>query len=295
MKNTSYIDPAIATETASSLLALDASPHSKPRVVIIYHFFAHYRQAIIRALMASHSFEFHFAGALVDPDKSIKEAVVPENYFSHAPCRRIFAGLLFQRGLIRLSLRSDISAIVFLGDAHFVMTWVAAMIARILGKRVLFWTHGWKTQELGLKGLTRSLFYRLPHGLLLYGNRSKQIGMAQGFEAERLYVIYNSLDYQAQRNIRRRISNCELETLRKSLFRESTTPLVVCTARLTAACQFTLLLDAMDKLRAEDHIVYALLIGDGPELSSLQSLVRAKRLPVIFYGACYNEEQLARC
>lgn len=294
MRSNSYIDPAIATGTASPLLGLGAAPPSKPRVVIVYHFFAHYRQAIIHELMASHGFEFLFAGALVDPDRSIKEAVVPENYFSHAPCRRIFLGLLFQRGLIRLSLRRDVSGIVFLGDAHFVMTWVAAVIARILGKRVLFWTHGWKTQESGLKGLARALFYRLPHGLLLYGNRSKQIGMAKGFEAERLYVIYNSLDYQAQRTIRRSISNCELETFRKSLFRESTTPLVVCTARLTAACQFTLLLDAMDKLRAEGHIVYALLIGDGPELSSLQSLVRARRLPVIFHGPCYSEEQLAR-
>lgn len=288
------MDPAITTGTASPLLALGAASPSKPRVVIVYHFFAHYRQAIIHALMASRDFEFLFAGALVDPDKSIKEAMVPENYFSHAPCRRIFLGLLFQRGLIRLSLRRDVSAIIFLGDAHFVMTWVAAVIARILGKRVLFWTHGWKTQDSGLKGLTKSLFYRLPHGLLLYGNRSKQIGMAKGFEAERLYVIFNSLDYHAQRNIRRHISNCELETFRKSLFRELTTPLVVCTARLTAACQFTLLLDAMDKLRAEGHIVHALLIGDGPELCSLQSLVRARRLPVIFYGACYNEEQLAR-
>lgn len=294
MRSNSYIDPVIATGTARPFLALGEAPTSKPKVVIVYHFFAHYRQAIIHALMASRGFDYFFAGALVDPDKSIKETVIPESYFSHAPCRRIFLGLLFQRGLIRLSLRRNISAIVFLGDAHFVMTWVAAVIARILGKRVLFWTHGWKTQESVIKGLTKSLFYRLPHGLLLYGNRSKQIGMAKGFEAEKLYVIYNSLDYQAQRNIRRHISNCELETLRKSLFRESTTPLVVCTARLTAACQFTLLLDAMDKLRAEGHIVNALLIGDGPELSSLQSLVRARQLPVIFYGPCYNEEQLAQ-
>ena len=288
------MDSTIAIETANPLLAVGAAPLSKPKVVIVYHFFAHYRQAIIYELMASHGFEFIFAGALVDPDRSIKEAVVPENYFFHAPCRRIFLGLLFQRRLIRLSLRRDISSIIFLGDVHFVMTWVAAVIARIFSKRVLFWTHGWKTQESGIKGLTRSLFYRLPHGLLLYGNRSKQIGMAKGFEAERLYVIYNSLDYQAQRTIRRSISNCELETFRKSLFMESRTPLVVCTARLTAACQFTLLLDAMDKLRAEGHIVYALLIGDGPELSSLQSLVLAKRLPVMFYGPCYKEEQLAR-
>ena len=80
--------------------------------------------------------------------------------------------------------------------------WLAAILGRLRGKRVYFWTHGWQQHERGLKALVRNTFYRLAHGLLLYGHYAKMIGLSHGFDPDRMHVIYNSLDYDRQRAVR---------------------------------------------------------------------------------------------
>ncbi|MBA5866046.1 MAG: glycosyltransferase [Nitrospira sp. CR1.3] len=265
----------------------------KPRVAIVYHFFAHYRAAVMQILLDCDEIDYLLVGDRTDPDRSIKPWQPPEDRLLSTRCTKISSALLWQRGLIGLAVSRKFDAMIFLGNANFLSTWVAALLARLTLKRVLFWTHGWIKNERGGKAIIRHLFYALAHGLLLYGHRAKQIGVSEGYPADKLYVVYNSLDYEQQRRIRRRISREELQAIRNSLFGESATPLIVCTARLTAACQFPLLLEAMDMLRCEGHIVHALLIGDGPEQTGLESLARAKRLPVRFYGPCYNEAELA--
>jgi len=265
----------------------------KPKVAIVYHFFAHYRSAVMQELLDSRDFDYLLIGDRSDPDNSIEPWQLPENRHIFAPCTRITSTLLWQKGLLKLAVRRDIDAVIFLGNANFLSTWLGALLARLSDKRVLFWTHGWLRKETGVKAFVRKVFYRLPHGLLLYGNRAKRIGVTEGYEGERLYVVYNSLDYEVQRDLRLRYSRDKLLTLKESLMGDAATPTIVCSARLTAACQFPLMFDAMAKLREEGHIINALLIGGGPEKPYLESLAQAKRLPVRFYGPCYNEEELA--
>lgn len=104
---------------------------------------------------------------------------------------------------LKLAMRRDIAVIIFLGNVNFLSTWLAALLAMLTRKRVLFWTHGWLRKEQGTKANIRNLFYRLAHGLLLYGNRAKMIGIENGFAKDRMYVVYNSLDYQTQKTIMR--------------------------------------------------------------------------------------------
>ena len=145
----------------------------KPRVAVIYHFFAHYRSAIMRELLNSKDIEYFLVADRLDPDDSIKSWQPPEDRLQVARCIKITSTLLWQKGLVRLVLRQDVDAVIFLGNANFVSTWVAALLSRLSKKRVLFWTHGWIRDESGIKGAVRNLFYRLAHGLLLYGHKAK--------------------------------------------------------------------------------------------------------------------------
>ena len=266
------------------------------RVAIVYYFFAHYRQAVVRELMNSTAHHYYFAADKKDPFGSgIKSCDIPDSSrFIYTPTFILIRKFLIQNGLIRLALNSDFDAIIYLGNSKFLSTWISASLARIRGKRVLFWTHGWLRHESGLKSFIRCSFYRLGHGLLLYGQRAKQFGLAKGFKSRNLYVVYNSLDTPEQDKIRSRITAQDIRETRKILFGHWNRSVVICTGRLVAKLRLDLLLDAVSLLQKEGFLIDVLLVGDGPQRIQLETTARIKNLSVVFYGACYDEEKLAR-
>jgi glycosyltransferase involved in cell wall biosynthesis len=265
------------------------------KVAVVYHFFPHYRAAVLRALLHSAEHDYLLVADDRPVDPTIKAWAVEEpSRFLRAPCRAVTASVLWQKRLLKLGLRRDLDAIIYLGNPYFLATWLSACLARLAGKRVFFWTHGWTRDEHGPKAWFRKAFYKLAHALLLYGHTAKMSGLAQGFPAENLHVIYNSLDYDLQQQVREGVSEPELADLRRQLFGEPDRPIVVCSARLTRACRFDRLLEAQARLRAEGHAVHVLLIGDGPERAALEAQAARFHLPVHFYGACYDERILAR-
>lgn len=264
-----------------------------PRVAVIYHFFPHYRAAIMRALLACKEMDYILVGDRSDPDHSIEPWQPPQSNLLLAPCIKIMSTLLWQKGLVRLALQRSIDAIIFLGNANFLSTWVAAFLARLTRKRVLFWTHGWIRHERGIKTAIRNLFYRLPHGLLLYGNRAKLIGVQNGFDRDALYVIYNSLDYEAQKIARAKITDARTKEVRRTIFPSSSNPVLICTSRLIRLRGLELVLNAMSELKSRCFHTSLLLVGDGPEREYLGRMAKDLDLDVHFYGPCYDENRLA--
>jgi glycosyltransferase involved in cell wall biosynthesis len=266
----------------------------KMKVAVVYDFFAHYRNAIVRELISSAWNHYVFAGDRKDPAGSGIEACdfADPSRFIYAPCHA-FQGVVIQRGVIRLALSPKLDAIIYLGDAKSLSTYISALLARISGKRVLFWTHGWLRSESGLKSWIRCSFYHLGHGLLLYGQRAKHFGIAKGFKSRDLYVVYNSLDTQKQQEIRSRVTTREIQATRVGLFGHWNKPVIMCSGRMVASRRLDLLLEAASILQQEGRPIDVLLVGDGPQREQLETAAKAKGLSVIFYGACYEEEKLA--
>jgi glycosyltransferase involved in cell wall biosynthesis len=265
------------------------------KAAVVYHFFPHYRAAVMRELLRSEEHEYWLVADDKPTDPTVKRWDIEDaSRFILAPCRKLIFAFLLQGGLLRLGCRRDLDAVVYLGNPYFLSTWLSAALARLTGKRVLFWTHGWTRAESGPKAALRNVFYRLAHGLLLYGHTAKAAGLAKGFSPSRLHVIYNSLDYEAQKAARQKVEPASLSRLKEELFGDANQPMIVCSARLTTACQFDLLLEALAQLRTERHFVNLLLIGDGPERESLETRARQLGLPVKFFGPCYEDETLAR-
>jgi glycosyltransferase involved in cell wall biosynthesis len=266
------------------------------RVAVVYPYFAHYREAILKALLASRQNDYVLAGGLRDPYKSNIRAWVPaySPQYAETSCRVILGRYLLQNGVLKLALRRDIQTIIFIGDAQHLTTWLAASVAKLSGKRVLFWTHGWTRPETGAKSFIRCAFYHLADGLLLYGNWAKQYGITKGFNADNLYVVYNSLDYENQKAIRQMVTDGELLKVRSALFEHPERPMLICTSRLTKVRGLGLLLDALSILQQKGQPMNLLLVGDGPEKSNLIQQAQDQGLTVKFYGECYEEQVLAR-
>jgi len=264
-------------------------------VAIVYHFLPHYRAGIFSKLLESTTHKYIFVAGHNDLWPSIPEWNVPDaSRYVEAPCFATRMPFYYQKGLAKLALRKDVSAIVYLGTPYSISTWYSAILARLSGKQVLFWTHGWISTKGRLREMIKTQFMKLSDTLLLYGKRAKVIGQEMGFSPERMVVIYNSLDYLKQRNIRESIQDQELIELRKQLFGNSDTPLAICTARLTRDCEFDLLLSAQAILQRSGKRLNLVLVGDGVDRARLKAIAETESLPVVFFGACYDEEIIAR-
>ena len=268
-------------------------PLKRKRVAIVYPFFAHYRGAVLRELLANSIFDFVLVGDTVGQSGIETWPIPAGTEFRNAPLLR-WGSWEFQRGLISLACERDLYAIIYLGNARSFSTWISTALARLLGKRVYFWTHGWtRLDEGGIKGWFRRMFYRLPNGLLLYGHMAKALAVGQKFDPKNLHVIYNSLDYDQQHALRESVSADSLRDIRLSLFNDADTSVAVSSTRLVQMRRLDLLIEALAILNRQGHPVNLLLIGDGPERQNLQQLAEKLGVRIAFTGACYEESRLA--
>jgi glycosyltransferase involved in cell wall biosynthesis len=119
------------------------------------------------------------------------------------------------------------------------------------------------------------------------------IGIKNGFSEDSLYVVYNSLDYETQKTIMAQVKEDRLKHIREEFFSHSDVPVLICTGRLNKSKGFEFLLNAMSELQDQGFRTCLLLVGDGPEWEPLAQIVSDLSLTVHFYGACYDENQLA--
>lgn len=264
------------------------------RVAVVYPYVPHYRRPVFSALAhrgGTHRYVFFAGSNLIEG--SIRSVTTDDAFeIRQAPIRHKF-GLTFQSGLARAVLGSEFDVLVFLGNPYFASTWIYALAARLRGKKVWFWTHGWLARESGVKGLVRNLFYRLADGLLLYGEHARKIGLDIGFAASRLQVVYNSLDYDAEAAVRRRLEEAgpSASSQRLPMALQGRSTYIACIARLTAKCRFDLAIDAIALINATRPGPLSLvLIGDGPERENLARLGRERAVDVVFLGEMYDEE-----
>ncbi|MEX0776992.1 MAG: glycosyltransferase family 4 protein [Phycisphaeraceae bacterium] len=265
------------------------------RVAVSYNFFPHYRRPVFEALHRHGRHKYVLYGDTVDVENVGIEPWVPTDIpFVKAPCHWIRWPVLVQWKNLSLALSRRFDAIIFMGSMYWPTTWVGAVLARLTGKRVLFWTHGWIRPESGFKGFLRRSFYHLAHGLLVYGHVAKIIGINSGFDHRKIHVIYNSLDYDKHLEVRQSLTEADVMQTRQELFGDCARPMLICTTRLTAVRRLDLLLDAMALLKKQDHEADLLLVGDGPERPRLEEQAKRLGLRVHFYGACYDETVLGR-
>jgi len=274
--------------------------HSAPggrrlRVVIQQALLAHYRACVYNELINHGRHDYGFAAGTGNTEPTIKTWQPPPGVrFIPTPTPWHRKGVVLQPGILKLALRRDIDVLILLGVAWHPFTWPAAVLARLTGKRVLFWTQGYTRPETGLAGKLRSLFYRLPNALLLYGHYGKVLCLSRGINSTRLHVIYNSLDYPAQQRERQLVTRAELVELRKKVVGTDTLPIAICTTRLMPVRRLDLLIDAAAKLKQQGKEIALLIVGDGPERAKLQAHATNAGVRCTFYGACYDEAVLSR-
>lgn len=250
---------------------------------------AHYREGVHTVLDRASSLECLFASDL-DGEPFGLELMNVRLLGQHIELRNHFwRRLSWQSGALRLALLGRYDVYVFTGDVTVVSTWVCAAIGRLRQRPVLFWTMGWRKPEKGVKRWLRIAFYRLATSLLVYGETGRALGIAHGYPAHRITVIYNSvesgnsiMDCDGSRQRRRGAARATELTVEEPL-------IVGAVARLTDSKRFDRLIDACALLRDWGKHVRVMLAGDGPARPQLERRARELGVDVRFVGALYDD------
>ncbi len=275
----------------------------KLRVMAVFNLYPIYRRALFDLLLDDTDIETTICIGKEPniPSLAVVEGDVLRWYVEKKRLlvtRNVWIGksFLWQKKVAWPNFYKGSDVVIHTGSIYQISTWFALVWCRLAGKRSLLWTHGLQRKELGAKGFIRRLFYRLSNGLLLYGHRARELLIDCGFDPDRLYVMYNSLDYQAQKRLRNYVTKEDIAEYRSRFFDDPSLPLIIYVGRLTSEKHPLMLVELTDYMAKTGEPVNLIVIGEGPELPAMQDLIRQKHIEgcICLYGACYEEKELAK-
>lgn len=200
----------------------------------------------------------------------------------------------WQSNVSFLPIKENFDAYVYWGEANRISTWFSCIIAKLLGRKIIFWSHGIYGNEKPIKLYIRKLFYKFADAFLLYSDFGKSQMIKNGFDEHSIFVIKNSLNVDRQNFLYQQYENSNFKD-GCSLF-NSNSRVLLFLGRLEPKKKIHLLIHGLSELRAKTGEDYKLLIiGEGSAEQSLKTLVSQLNLAshVIFYGACYDDNILA--
>lgn len=263
------------------------------RVGVVAECFPVYRAAVLAELLRNPDVKYYFLGG-TEPILAGYRTYIPgrpEN-FIRLRTRKI-GPIRWQQGLLREIAARRFDVLIITGDWAFISTWLGAIVARLLGLPVLFWTHGWARPERGLRLLVRRCFYRCATSLLLYSEYGRRLAESYGIPANRLFVVHNSLDLPAQDAAAQAIEPASVKEVLER-FPDPGLPLVVSSFRLVSDRAVDECISAVAWLGRTGFPVNYLIVGDGPDLPRLQAVAVESGAAVSFFGPCYDEATLAK-
>ena len=267
----------------------------KKKLYVVYHYFAHYRHPVVTSIL-NHQSEIDVF--FVADEISNEPALLTMDFSKIDNFSKVeniwFGKWLWQNNLFKLLRKSSPDYIIFLGQFSFISTWFCALYFRMLGKKIFFWGHGAYGNEKGLKKLIRKVFNLIPHKHLVYGHYAKDILVSHGIDADDVVVIYNSLDYRANKTILNDLQTnpSSKGDIKKRLFTDfHERPLGIFVGRLTPIKNLDMIIHCIKILNARGCYLNFLFVGDGPTRSALEDLVKKEKLDsqIKFYGSCHDE------
>ncbi len=260
----------------------------KNRVLNIYNIPALYRKRIYQLIDEEFNCLFLFG----DEQSSVAKfdiSILKKAKFIHSS---FFKSLKIQFGLFLYAFGS-FDSYIMTSETNNVSQWLLLFFLKFFPKKKSYvWTHGLYGYESRKQLIIRKFYYGLSDGVLVYGNRSKQLIIEKGLcSHKKIFVIHNSLDYDTQLSIR---SSLSVSSIYKEYFKNER-PTIIFIGRLTAVKKLNLLLEAVSLLCSNGYLFNIVFVGDGDERLALEQLVIKLRLnnSVWFYGGCYNEQETA--
>jgi glycosyltransferase involved in cell wall biosynthesis len=273
----------------------------KENILFITNFFPLYRKNIWEKLLSNKKSNviFYFdpiqnEGIQVE-ELFFSESNSKENNFKKVKNFYFFGRVIWQSKIIKECLLSSFNQAIFLGDMNILSTWIGLIICRLRNKKTILWTHGFYGNEKFFKRYLRVVFYSIGNKYLLYEQRGKKLMINAGFDSSKIFVVYNSLDYELQKKYFKK--NQEYNLRRKlNFFKNPNLKTILFLGRLTSVKKVDLLIKSVNKLNSKRVNFNLLIIGEGPQKKLLKKISKKglEKGWIYFYGKTYNESELSK-
>ena len=226
----------------------------KEKIAFILNYAPHYRLFIYNLLARNINIDFYFGDI---PNSNIKKIRYEELLGFKKEFKTItYKSFYWYVSSISLIFKSY-NKFVLTGDPQILSNWIFLIIARMMNKKTYLWTHGLYGKETKIQKRIKLIYFKLASKLLLYGDYSKNLLIHDGFKEEDLIVIYNSLDFEKQKNI--------LSTLIKSdryiKYFQNNNPILFYIGRIQKSKKLEQILEAMNILKSQNINTNFVLIG----------------------------------
>lgn len=261
------------------------------KICCIFNLAPHYRAPIYKLMDKELPADFFFGDKVNTPIKLMNVTDL-RGYKKTVKNIRLFnTAFIWQAGTWKLVFR-PYEYFIVTGSPYILSNFVIALLARLLNKKVLAWSHGMKEYAGIKKRLREKLYFKLCSHVLLYGEYSKDYMMAQGFKESKLIPIYNSLDHDTQLKVRNSLQPSPIYQEHFS----NNDPTLIYIGRLQHWKKLDLLVEAHLRLTQQGQACNLVFIGKDVDGTQLEDLVRINGLSkkVWFYGPSYDEEEIGK-
>lgn len=255
------------------------------KTCLIYNYAQHYRTSIFKLLDKELGVDFYFGDKMDDVKKMDYSQL--KNFKGELKNIKIFSAIYWQKGAVSLFFKKYDKYII-LGEYYCISTWCILLLNRFSSKKIYLWSHGWYGNENVIKKVIKKIFFNLSDGLFLYGDYAKKLMIKEGFRDENLHVIYNSLNYDDQLLVRKKLRKTDIY----SNYFKNDYPILIFIGRLNKGKKLEQLINAFKQLKDNGIFVNLVFVGTGIEEERLKEKANSINNNIWFYGSCYEEEKI---
>lgn len=259
------------------------------KICIIYNYAQHYRLAIFQLLDKEFDCDFYFGDRMKEMKdiKKLDYSLLP-GFKRELKNISLISHFYWQKGAVSLFFK-NYDKYIILGEYYCLSTWIILLLGKVFGKKIYLWSHGWYGNENKIKRFIKRIFFKLSNEVFLYGNHARNLMIKEGCSAERLHVIYNSLYYTEQVQIRNKLM---ISSIYDNHFKNQN-PVILFIGRLTKEKMLDMILQAQNILSDKNIFANVVIIGSGEEEMNLKKMMVAlKNINCWFYGPCYDEQKI---
>lgn len=197
--------------------------------------------------------------------------------------------------------RGRFAGVVVGAEFKFPASWAAAAVTRARGGALVLWGHGYdKVEDEGASRIAagtalKAAYARRADAYLVYTEGGADRLVQAGLDPERVTVVRNTLDVEAQRALHAGLAETDEAELRAQLGLAPDSAVLVYLGRLYREKRLDELVEAARLLAARPGVppVEVVVLGDGPELEPTRAL--AREVPSVrLLGGVYDDMEIAR-
>ena len=236
------------------------------KIAVLFPYAPLYREAIYKLMDKELDVDWFFCGNAKRNLKMFDYSLLKHCDLSMEE-KKVLGPMVYYKGIKKLNIQ-QYDAIICPGVIRSFSEW---WLLQKLGKgmkdsKLYLWTHGWYGKESCWQKNIKKFFFRKVDGFFLYGDYARNEMIKEGFDASKLHVIKNSLDYDKQLELR---NNIVTSNVYKEHFKNDN-PTIIFIGRLTPVKKLNQIVGAVGILKQKGENYNIVFVGDGEIRQSLE-------------------------